>query len=174
MPRTRAAAPRDDPAVTILRHWVEAVPHDRLAHLVKDATRAFVRALQTRLAAHGVSFGHWTFLRILWEQDGLTQTRLSEEAGVMEPTTLAAVRSLEELGYVTREHRAGNRKNLYVSLTPRGRALKRKLVPLAEDVNRIGVEGIDPAHVAITRAVLVQIIANLARDALEPRRARHR
>jgi DNA-binding MarR family transcriptional regulator len=84
----------------------------------------------------------------------------------MEPTTLAAVRSLEERGYVTREHRAGNRKNVHVSLTPRGRALKRKLVPLAEEVNRIGVEGIDPAHVAITRAVLVSIIANLARDAV--------
>ena len=30
---------------TILRHWREAVPNDRLAHLVKDATRALVRAL---------------------------------------------------------------------------------------------------------------------------------
>jgi len=28
----------------ILRHWREAVPDDRLAHLVKDATRALVRA----------------------------------------------------------------------------------------------------------------------------------
>ena len=159
------SAAREMPDVTILRHWIEAVPQDRLAHLVKDATRAFVRALTVRLAAHGVSFGHWTFLRILWEHDGLTQKELSIEAGVMEPTTLAAVRSLEQLGYVTREHREGNRKNVHVSLTSRGKALKRKLVPLAEHVNRIGVEGIDPAHVAITRAVLVGIIANLARDA---------
>ena len=35
----------------ILRHWREAVPDDRLAHLVKDATRALVRALQMRLAS---------------------------------------------------------------------------------------------------------------------------
>ena len=40
---------------SILRHWREAVPDDRLAHLVKDATRALVRALQMRLAAHAVS-----------------------------------------------------------------------------------------------------------------------
>src|SRR6266566_7384844 len=70
----------------LLRHWREAVPDDRMAHLVKDATRALVRALQTRLAAHAVSFGHWTYLRILWEADGLTQRELSEQAGVMEPT----------------------------------------------------------------------------------------
>jgi hypothetical protein len=41
-------------AETILRHWREAVPNDRLAHLVKDCTRALVRALQSRLAAHEV------------------------------------------------------------------------------------------------------------------------
>ena len=35
-------------AETILLHWREAVPNDRLAHLVKDATRALVRALQMR------------------------------------------------------------------------------------------------------------------------------
>jgi DNA-binding MarR family transcriptional regulator len=119
------ALPGGEHADAILRHWLEAVPHDRLAHLVKDATRAFVRALQVRLAEHGVSFGHWTFLRILWERDGLTQKQLSDEAGVMEPTTFAAVTAMERLGYVRREQRPGNRKNFHVSLTPRGRALKR-------------------------------------------------
>ena len=32
-----------NPTQDILRHWREAVPDDRLAHLVKDATRALVR-----------------------------------------------------------------------------------------------------------------------------------
>src|SRR6186997_3389681 len=102
----------------ILRHWREAVPNDRLAHLVKDATRALVRALTLRLAAHGVSFGHWTFLRILWEHDGLTQRELSEQAGVMEPTTFSAIKAMEELGYVARRQAPQNRKNVYVYLTP--------------------------------------------------------
>ena len=158
----RGGEPAD--AEQILRHWREAVPDDRLAHLVKDATRAFVRALQARLAAHGVSFGHWTFLRVLWEHDGLTQKALSLEAGVMEPTTFAAVTAMEQLGYVERRQRPQNRKNLHVHLTRRGRALKRKLVPLAEEVNRVGVRGIDPAQVRTTRDVLLTIIANLAQD----------
>ena len=155
---------RSNDATTILSRWIEAVPNDRLAHLVRDATRAFARALQVRLDAHDVSFGHWTFLRVLWEHDGLTQRQLSEEAGVMEPTTYAAVRGMEALGYVVREQRHGNRKNIHVRLTPRGRALKRKLVPLAVDVNRVGVAGIDPPDVVRTRRVLIAIIANLAAD----------
>jgi DNA-binding MarR family transcriptional regulator len=145
----------------VLRHWREAVPNDRLAHLVKDATRAFVRSLQSRLALHDVSFGHWTFLRILWEADGLTQRELSDQAGVMEPTTLAAIRAMEKLGYLTRRQLPGNRKNVYVHLTARGRALKKKLVPLAVEVNRLAVRGIPAAEVATTRKVMLAIIENL-------------
>lgn len=149
---------------TILRHWREAVPNDRLAHLVKDATRALVRALSMRLAAHKVSFGHWTFLRILWEGDGLTQRALSVEAGVMEPTTFTALRAMERLGYVTRRRVGDDRKKVHVFLTPKGRLLKRRLVPLAEDVNNIAVAGVGAAGIATTRAVLLAIIENLARD----------
>ena len=148
----------------ILRHWHEAVPNDRLAHLVKDASRAFVRALKERLDLHGVPFGHWTFLRILWEADGLTQRELSTEAGVMEPTTHVALNAMEALGYIRRRRHSANRRNVYVYLTAKGRALKSTLVPLAEDVNRIGVDGIDTDDVATARRVLVAIIDNLARS----------
>jgi MarR family transcriptional regulator, organic hydroperoxide resistance regulator len=148
----------------ILRHWREAVPNDRLAHLVKDATRALVRALQMRLGEHGVSFGHWTFLRILWETDGLSQRELSEQAGVMEPTTFSAVKAMEHLGYVVRRRRPGDRKKVHVFLTPRGRGLRRKLVPLAEEVNRIAVRQIRSGEIARTRKLLLSIIENLARD----------
>jgi MarR family transcriptional regulator, organic hydroperoxide resistance regulator len=149
---------------SILRHWREAVPNDRLAHLVKDATRALVRALQMRLTAHAVPFGHWTFLRILWEADGLTQRELSEQAGVMEPTTFAALKAMEKRGYILRRQIAGNRKNVYVHLTPMGRLLKGKLVPLAEEVNNVAVRGVKASDVAATRQTLLAIIANLAED----------
>ena len=97
---------------SILKHWREAVPDDRLAHLVKDATRALLRALQMRLTTHDVSLGHWTFLRILWEKEGLTQRELSEEAGVMEPTTFSALNAMEKLGYITRRHMPDNRRKV--------------------------------------------------------------
>jgi len=152
---------------TILKHWREAVPNDRLAHLVKDATRALLRALQMRLTAHGVSLGHWTFLRILWEKDGLTQRELSEEAGVMEPTTFSALNAMEKLGYIARRQMPDSRKKVYVFLTPKGRELKDKLVPLAEDVNRIAVAGVPAEHISAARRTLLAIIENLARDEAE-------
>jgi DNA-binding MarR family transcriptional regulator len=152
----------------ILQHWREAVPDDRLAHLVKDATRALLRALQMRLTEHAVSLGQWTFLRILWESDGVTQRELSELAGVMEPTTFTAVTAMEKLGYVTRKKMPNNKKMVYVFLTPKGRLLKRKLVPLAEEVNRIAVEKVNPQDITMMRRVLLTMIENLAQDEVQP------
>jgi len=154
-------------AAIVLRHWREAVPNDRLAHLVKDATRGLQRALLARLARHNVAFGHWVFLRILWEREGLTQRELSEEAGLMEPTTFSALIAMEKLGYIERRKLPHSRKNVYVYLSDSGRALKKKLVPIAEEVNQIAVQGIDPADVATTRRTLLTMIENIARDEAE-------
>jgi DNA-binding MarR family transcriptional regulator len=151
----------------LLHRWRDAVPNDRLAHLIKDATRGLSRAMQIRLARYNVSFGHWVFLRILWEKDGLTQRELSEEAGLMEPTTFSALTAMEKLGYIERRKLPHSRKNVYVFLTDEGRALKEKLVPFAEYINQIAVANVTPAEVATTRKVLLSIIENLAREESE-------
>ena len=117
-----------------------------------------------------MSFGHWTFLRILWDREGLTQRELSEQAGVMEPSTYAALKAMEKLGYVTRAQAPHNRKNVYVHLTAKGRALKAKLVPLAVAVNEAAVRGVRRGDVAATRRTLLAIIGNLS--AVRPRRRR--
>lgn len=153
-----------DSTKALLHHWREILPKDRLAHLIRDVARMQTRALQTRLSAHGVSFGHWTFLRILWVQDGLTQRELSESAGVMEPTTFSAVKAMEGLGLIERRHLAGNRKNMHVFLTQKGRALEAALVPLAENVNAISVQGMSPRTIATVRKALLGMIENLADD----------
>src|SRR5262245_29768707 len=148
----------------MLRHWQEAVPNDRLAHLVKHAARGLARALQMRLTEHSVSYGHWTYLRILWEAEGLTQRELSARAGVMEPTTFAALKAMAKRGYLTRRRNPQSRKEMQIDLTPQGRALETKLVPLAEDVNEVALRGVDAADIAATRRTLLAMIENLKVD----------
>ena len=158
----------------ILRHWQEAVPNDRLAHLVKHAARGFARALQMRLAEHAVSYGHWSFLRILWESEGLTQRQLSGQAGVMEPTTFSALNAMERLGYVVRKPSPTSRKEVHVYLTRKGRGLKNKLVPLAEEVNEVALRDIGAADIATTRRTLLAFIENLAADEMDSLATRRR
>lgn len=146
------------------REWRNSIPEDRLAHLIKDARRAMERALQIRLIDHSVSFGHWSFLRILWEHDGLTQRELSGLAGMSAPTTFAAINAMEALGYVHRSQREGNKKNVYIHLTLKGRALRKHLLPLAEEINAVAISGLEPEDVRIARKVLTKIVENLSID----------
>jgi DNA-binding MarR family transcriptional regulator len=166
MTSRRASLP-DPTTQAILEHWRESAPRDRLAHLVRDAARGFTRGLQLRLSRHAISFGHWVFLRILWEGDGLTQRDLSVMAGLMEPTTHSAILRMEELGYVERRRRPGNRKKIFVFLTEEGRALKSALVPLAEEVNAVAVQGVSRADIEATRRTLLAIIQNMADDEVQ-------
>ena len=134
---------------------------DRLAHLVKDAGKSLSRALQARLAQRAIAYGHWTFLRILWKHDGISQTGLSRLAGVMAPSTFAAVQAMEDLGYVVRKQKPDNRKTIYIHLTPLGRSLEAELVPLAIDVNDVATHGLSAREIDAFRETLITIIENL-------------
>jgi DNA-binding MarR family transcriptional regulator len=173
MKKVNVSAPKGD-AQVLLKHWQELGTNDRLAHLVKDGSRAMVRALQIRLIEHNVPFGHWTYLRKLWQKDGITQRALSEEAGVMDSTTYSALIAMEKLGYIVRKQLGDNKKNNYIFLTETGRALEKKLVPLAEEVNTISVRGIKTADINATRRVLLAILENLADEEINSNNSERR
>jgi DNA-binding MarR family transcriptional regulator len=147
------------------RQWRVALGDERMAHLIKDAFRCTSGALQRRLKAIGVLYGHWTFLRILWQTDGLTQRQLSEQAGVTEPSAFTALQAMEKLGYIQRQKMPGNKKEIRVILTPKGQALRAVMVPAAEEVNTLATTGISAQDLAATRRTLLAMVENLSGDA---------
>lgn len=163
--------PRPDELQSILKHWREAVPEDRLAHLIRDAARAQARALQMRL------LGACGLLRPLELPahpvgGGRPDPERVERAGRRDGADdLCGGDRDERLGLVWRKQLSGNRKNVHVYPTAKGRTLRRKLIPLAEEVNRISVGGISAADVATTRRVLLAMLDNLAGDDAEPANA---
>jgi len=140
---------------------------ERIAHLMRLCARGFNRSLTRRLAEHGVSFGHWVFLRILWKEEGLTQRQLSERANLTEPTAHTALNKLEQQGIVTRRNESGNRRKQHVYLTPQGKALKDVLEPLAIEANQTALEGLDPEAEAVLKSALIHVMYNLAVDEAE-------
>ncbi len=137
---------------------------DRLAHLLRHVSRGFRRSLEFRLSQHNIAFGHWVFLRILWQMDGLSQRELSIQAGVMEPTTHTAILRMEGLGLLKRRHVKGNRKRMHVFLTKKGWKLESRLIPLAQEINSLAVCGIKDKDVDKMRSMLLRMIKNLAED----------
>ena len=120
-----------------------------------------MRVLEPRLAAHGISTGTWSFLRLLWLQDGMTQTELSQLMKVKEPTTVRALDRLQALGYVVRRLADADQRKRRIFLTDNGRALGRELLPLAHEVNEIGVSVLTKAEQKALGVLLSTVIKSL-------------
>ena len=144
--------------------WHNDIPNDRMAHLVRNARHLLSKSLQSRLAEHDVSFGHWTFLRILWVTEGLTQKELSDQAGVMEPTTFTALKAMGSKRMIERRRMNDNQRKMHIYLTAKGRKLKDKLTPLAEEINRIALANVSSNDISATRRTLLAIVNNLIID----------
>jgi DNA-binding MarR family transcriptional regulator len=128
---------------------------ESIGYQIRATHRALQRFLQLKIEPHGVTLGMWYFLRALWHEDGLNQRELSRRVGTMEPTTMSAILNMEKKGLVRRVQNKKDRRKWHVHLTPRGRALKGKLIPLAREV-------VDTAVQSLSRKEVRQLLEGLA------------
>src|SRR5271170_8520412 len=126
----------------------EFPPRLSSGYLVRDAHRAFQRLLERRIAAYGVTRGQWYFLRVLWITDGLSQRELSARVGMMEPTTVIALRSMERSGLIRRVRGEDDRRKVRVFLTAKAKRLRGTLLGVARRVTDEAEEGIAPRDLA--------------------------
>lgn len=134
---------------------------------VRRAHRAFDKALQRRLAPHGIATGYWYYLRALWEEDGLTQKQLSDRTGVAENTTAVMIASMVRDGLVDRTRSVDDKRKWLIALTARGRDLRSQLFPYVSEVNEIAGAGIDEADRALFLDLIERMAANLTKDEAE-------
>jgi DNA-binding MarR family transcriptional regulator len=135
--------------------------HESDGYLVRDAHRAFQRLLERRIAPHGVTRGQWYFLRVLWTEDGLSQRELSERVGMMEPTTVIALRSMEKAGLIRRVRSVEDRRITHVWLTPKAKRMRDGLLKLARGINEQADEGVSPEDIVVFRRVIARMTKNL-------------
>jgi len=137
---------------------------ESVGFIVREVYRSFARCLQPRIAREGVSIGMWFVLRMLWDEDGMTQRELGERVGINAPTMVTALNSMERAGLVKRVQNRTDRRKINVFLTERGRKLKRKLWPMAADVLSVGLSGLNRNQVLSLNKMLTQILLNLEHD----------
>jgi DNA-binding MarR family transcriptional regulator len=156
--RTKKAKPNGS-----ARRAFEFPPHESAGYLVRDAHRAFQHLLEQRIAPHGVTRGQWYFLRVLWTEDGLSQRELSQRVGMMEPTTVIALQSMEKAGLVRRVRSADDRRKAEVWLTPKAKRLKARLLPVARRITMQARRGVSLREFRVFRDVIARMTGNLDR-----------
>jgi MarR family transcriptional regulator, organic hydroperoxide resistance regulator len=145
------------------RRLSEFPPHLSSGYLVRDVRRAFQRLLERRITGYGVTRGQWYFLRVLWITDGLSQRELSARVGMMEPTTVIALRSMEKSGLIRRVRGDDDRRKVLVFLTAKAKRLRGELLAVARTITAEAEDGILPRDLAAFRRIIARMTENLDR-----------
>lgn len=107
---------------------------------------------------------HMGVLVDLWMKDGIRQRELAVSLIKDKGTIARSLDVLERENAVVRVPDAADRRNKRIYLTHRGRDLRRRLLPHAEEVMARATEGLDEEALAACRAVLVAMYHQLNRE----------
>jgi DNA-binding MarR family transcriptional regulator len=97
---------------------------DFLCFAVYSANLAYGRAYKPILDALGLTYTQWIIIVALWEEDGQSVKRLGEKLFLESNTLTPILKKLESEGYLQRRRDAADERQVIISLTPAGRALR--------------------------------------------------
>jgi MarR family transcriptional regulator, organic hydroperoxide resistance regulator len=132
-----------------------------IGKLLRRAHMAFSREFRDRLAQHDVTFGEFVHLERLWDEDGLTQTELSDRVGIVTASSTQIIETLEKRGFITRQRNHEDRRRINVYLTRAGRHLKQPLLSRAKETNRIARFGLGSKEILLLFRLIEKVIGNL-------------
>ena len=135
---------------------------DSIGYLARLIFRSFSRLREQRTREYGISSGQWTFLRQLWREDGISQRELSRRLAMRDATTAVTLRILERAGLVRREINRRDRREILVYLTPLGKGLEKRLMPITADIQALAVRNLSDAEVDTLRRLMLHVVSNLA------------
>lgn len=138
---------------------------DYLPYLINRVGSALA-AQYTRdaLAAHSLGIDMWRILAVLSDNGGQRQIDLAGVTSIEASTVSRIVTRLVRLGLVTRSRSETSNREVLVQLTAKGRALVRRLIPVALRLEESALSGIAPKDLALVKNALRRIYGNLAQD----------
>ncbi len=137
------------------------ISQQSIGYQIRYAYRAFVKALAEELRDYGVSTAQWSALRVLWQRDGLTQVELAQRMMVEKASLTAVLKAMAAEGLITRKRNADDRRKVNIFLTPLGRRLESKILPLVGKINKRATRHLLATEVQRLRALLARVIINL-------------
>jgi DNA-binding MarR family transcriptional regulator len=130
---------------------------DFLCFAVYSANLAYGRAYKPILDELGLTYTQWIAIVALWEQEGQTVGGLGEKLFLESNTLTPILKKLEALGYVERRRDPGDERQVLVTLTAAGRALRQK----GAQRTLVKATGLTPDEFAATRRTLHGVRDNL-------------
>ena len=109
-----------------------ALPNRNLPLLLLRAREGVMAQFRWILNQHGLTEQQWRVVRALLENDSMEPRQICETCQLLSPSLAGVLSRMEEMGLVKRKRMQTDQRRVLVSITPKSRALARKMAPLIE------------------------------------------
>lgn len=114
---------------------------NHLCFALYAASRAMTAAYRGPLSELGLTYPQFIAMVVLWEGDGMTVGELGERLQLDSGTLTPLLKRLEQANLVMRQRNADDERELIITLTDHGHALKHQANAISEQVFcRTGLE----------------------------------
>lgn len=132
-----------------------------ISSLIPSLAKTHRKLAGSLLLKVGLAAGQEFVLMLLWQQSPRSQVDLTRLLMVEAPTTAKALARLENLGLVSRERSAVDRRVVLVSLTEEGRALEDPVLSVWETLEELTTAGLTGAEQDQLRSLLTRLADSL-------------
>lgn len=136
-----------------------------LPYLLNRAGTRIALSFSERIRPLGATLQMWRVLAALRERDGRRMGDLSETTSIEVSTLTRLVDTMETKGVVARRRAPEDARVVTLHVTPAGRRLTQRIVPIADRYEDAALVGFSAAEAEVLKAALRRLYANM--EALE-------
>jgi len=136
-----------------------------LPYLLNRAGARIAASFSDKVRPLGATLQMWRVLAALREQDGRRMGDLSATTSIEVSTLTRLVDNMEKKGLVARRRDAGDARAVALHVTPAGRRLTQRIIPIAERYESVALAEFTAAEADTLKAALRRLYSNM--EALE-------
>ncbi|NLT74331.1 MAG: MarR family transcriptional regulator [Chloroflexi bacterium] len=145
------------------------VTKTRGGFLISKIKQVQGRVFERLLAAHGIdqfNGAQGRILFVLWEEDNISISDLSERTGLAKTTLTSMLDRLEASGHIQRTSHPDDRRRTNIRLTAAARGMQGPYDEVSRRMSKVFYEGFDDQEIALFERMLERVLDNMtAREA---------
>ena len=108
---------------------------EQLCFSLYAASLAMNKLYRKRLHPLGITYSQYLVLMVLWQQDALTVTGIGDRLFLDSATLTPLLKRMETQDLILRERASNDERQVIITLTPAGIALREHAAPLSASVS---------------------------------------
>lgn len=132
--------------------------------LLERTVRQFRKFSKEKLKSQGIEISgeQWVILKRVSEQEGINQKEIANLTYKDPASVTRMVDLMAKKGWITRQPILGDRRAYGLHLTDQGRTVVEKMIPAAQNLRAMGLQGISPKELEDLKNTLNKIYENMS------------